>query len=379
VKPSLDLLRALTDEYVLRSLMGHRRLTRAALAAGTGISKPTASESVRRLTEAGFLVDTGERTSGGRGRGRIGSYYALAEGIGTALAVGIAPDGIVAELIDAHGDTLSRAERTMTSPARPEQVSAVLRDVVAQATGPATALPRLAVASAADPVDRVTGRLIELPDAPFLLGDLDPIPLLASFTRGPVTIDNDVNWAARAERDHAQPALDNFAYLYLGDGVGAAVVADGEVRRGHSGLAGEIAHLLTAGPDGRAMPFTDVFAALGLRRAGSSAVDSGRLLRAVTDGETVCRPLGQAIGGVLAALVALTDPAVIVIGGPWGSHPAVGEIIADAAVRLPRTVPVRTAEVTAEPSLVGARTDALLRLRSAIVSAAREASPTGVD
>ena len=102
-KPKLDLLRSLTDEHVLRALMRQRQLTRAALAAGTGISKPTVSDSVRRLTEAGFVADTGERTAGGRGRGRVGSYYALADGIGTALAVSIAPEGIVAELIDSHG------------------------------------------------------------------------------------------------------------------------------------------------------------------------------------------------------------------------------------------------------------------------------------
>ena len=81
-KPSVDLVRSLTDEHVLRALMEHRRLTRAELAVEIGISKPTAGESVRRLTELGLLADTGERTPGGRGRGRVGSYYALAPTVG---------------------------------------------------------------------------------------------------------------------------------------------------------------------------------------------------------------------------------------------------------------------------------------------------------
>src|SRR5512138_3700860 len=98
-KPSQDLVRALTDEHVLRALMRHRRLTRAELATETGISKPTAGESVRRLTERGLVADTGERTPGGRGRGRVGSYYSLAAGVGTALAVSIAPEGVVAECL----------------------------------------------------------------------------------------------------------------------------------------------------------------------------------------------------------------------------------------------------------------------------------------
>src|SRR5205085_1625406 len=121
-KPSSELARELTDEYVLRSLMRHRRLTRAELALTVDISKPTVGESVRRLTEAGLLVDTGERTPGGRGRGRVGSYYALADDTGAALAVSIAPEGIVAERVDAYGDTVARVAKEVSRPARPEQV-----------------------------------------------------------------------------------------------------------------------------------------------------------------------------------------------------------------------------------------------------------------
>src|SRR5215469_16934007 len=163
-KPRLDLLRSLTDEHVLRALMRERRLTRAELAVGTGISKPAVSDSVRRLTDTGFLADTGERTAGGRGRGRVGSYYALADGIGTALAVSIAPDGIVAELLDSHGDTLTRAGQAIRSPARPAQVTAAVSIASAKVVEGMVPLPRLAVASAADPVDRATGRLVGLPD-----------------------------------------------------------------------------------------------------------------------------------------------------------------------------------------------------------------------
>lgn len=349
VKPSLELLRSLSDEHVLRALMHAGRLTRAELAAQAGISKPTVSESVRRLTDAGLVVDTGERTTG---RGRIGTYYGLAPDAGTALAVSIAPDGVVTECLDAHGTVLTRTSR----PARPELVAAALVDSVARLIGPV----RVATVSAADPVDRVTGRLVHLPDAPFLVGDLDPVQVLAPYVTGPVTVDNDVNWAARAER-----AGDDFAYVYLGEGLGCAVVSAGEVLRGHGGLAGEIAHLITTGPTGRAMPFTDVFAALRLRRPGSTAIDVPALLAADDSLEAIA----VAVAGVLAATVALADPALVVLGGPWGSHPPVLEAVRAAFGGHPRHVPVRPATVTAEPSLSGARTHALESLRAAIIAA----------
>jgi predicted NBD/HSP70 family sugar kinase len=363
----MDPVGAATDERVLRALMRHRRLTRAGLATEIGISKPTATESVRRLTGRGLIADTGERTPGGRGRGRVGTFYAISPGVGTALAVSIAPGGVVAERIDAYGETAARAERSFGRPARPDRVAAALRDAAAELRATAGRPARLAVVSAADPVDRATGRLIQLPDAPFLVGELDPVTILAAETDGPVTVDNDVNWAARAEleRDPAGPA--DFAYLFLDEGLGCAVVSDGAVLRGRNGLAGEVAHLVTAGPDGTAVRLIEVFARLGLRRPASTAIDVERLLAEAAASPALRDALGRAIGGVVAALVAFADPEVVVVGGCWG--PALLDAVAAAVAGLPRAVPIRAAAVTAEPALAGVRADALRRLRSAIVAA----------
>jgi predicted NBD/HSP70 family sugar kinase len=265
------------------------------------------------------------------------------------------------------------------------RVAAALRTAAEKARRDTGLAPRLAVVSAADPVDRVTGRTVHLPDAPFLLGELDPAQILAPHVDGPVTVDNDVNWAAQAERDHARAAVpDDFTYLFLGEGLGCAVVSDGQVRRGHGGLAGEVAHLMTAGPRGQAMPFIEVFGELGLRQAGSTAIDTERLLAAAAgpgpQAAATRHALGQAVSGVLAAVVALTDPGLIIIGGSWGRHPVIGETIAAGTARLPRSVPVRGAELTDDPSLAGARLDALSRLREAIIRTecspgSRRASP----
>jgi predicted NBD/HSP70 family sugar kinase len=236
---------------------------------------------------------------------------------------------------------------------------------------------RCAVVSAAGPVDRATGRLIQLPDEPFLLGDLDPSEVLAPHVDGPIVVDNDVNWAAQAERASADStALNDFTYIFLGEGLGAAAVSDGNIIRGHAGLAGEIAHLITTGPHGHPERLIDVFSTLGLTRAGTTAIDTGRLLTAVTgpDPQAVSlrQALGQAVSGVLAATTALTDPQLIIIGGPWGSHPCILEAITQAAAHLPRHAPVQPAKLTVEPSLTGARNDALSRLRSAIITAAQQ-------
>ena len=342
-KPSLELLRSLSDEHVLRALMEQRQATRAELAVATGLSKPTVSESVRRLSGAGVIVDTGERTTG---RGRIGTYYGLPATTGCALVASIAPEGIVAEAVDVHGEVVARSD------AEARDVTATLERVAAEVAGRCAGPLRVAVVSAADPVDRETGRLVELPDAPFLVGELDPPAVLAGLVDGPVTVDNDVNWMARAEHGT------DFVYVYLGQGVGCAVVSDGEVLRGHSGLAGEIAHVVTVGPGGRAMRLMEVLAALGLHRPGTTAID----VPAVEIGDELAR----AVAGVLPAAVALADPAVILLGGPW-ARPVLPGVRREFA-RAPRHVPVELAAVEAEPALTGARDAALRELRDAIVT-----------
>ena len=158
---------------------------------------------------------------------------------------------------------------------------------------------------------------------------------------------------------------------HLGEGLGAAVVNDGKVRRGHSGFVGEIAHVLTLGPQRRAMPFTEVFAALGLRHVGTTAIDVDALPAAGEARATVAR----AVCGVLAAAVAFADPALVVVGGAWG--PAFVEAIATEFRHLPRHVPVCAARVTEQPALAGAGQHALRELRATIHAVARSRSNPG--
>ena len=122
------------------------------------------------------------------------------------------------------------------------------------------------------------------------------------------------------------------------------------------------------------MRLTDVFAALGLRRPGSTAIDVPALLHAVepdTEAAAEVRTvLARAVAGVLSAVVALADPAVVLVGGSWGLHPRVLAAVAREFADAPRDVAVQAAAVTDEPALVAAREAALQQLRDAIVAAA---------
>jgi hypothetical protein len=69
---------------------------------------------------------------------------------------------------------------------------------------------------------------------------------------------------------------------------------------------------------------------------------------------------------VVSAAIALADPAVVVIGGPWGADAAVLAAVRGARGRLARPGMLRPAAVTEDAPLAGARAQAVRELRSAI-------------
>jgi predicted NBD/HSP70 family sugar kinase len=365
--PSLDLLRSLSDRHVLAAVASAGQLTRAAVATATTLSKPTVSQSVTRLLEAGVLVE-GERTTGGRGR--AGTYLTVNDSAGCALAIQAGPEGVVGELLALDGRVLATKEVSLparvTSGALGRALVAVCRALVSESPGPIRAL----TLSVADPVDRRTGRVIELPASPFLVGELDPVRLLKDVVPIRPIVDNDVSWALLAERQQGVAAgVDDVLHLYLDEGMGAAMWSGGRPLHGARGLAGEIAYSRTSvpargrgrGPD-RATSGTlmDCVESLGYLRQGSKAINLKALIDDLDRGVGQARSLALAVAEVARAHSYLLDPELVVLSGRWGRHTEIVDAVTMAigdAGGLRTTVTV--ARVTENAPLVGARIAAL--------------------
>lgn len=368
-RPSLGVVRELTDRHVITQLLGTVELTRAELAGRTGISKPTISESVRRLTDAGLLEEAGQQV--GR-RGPAGVFYRLRPDAGTAVVASGGPDGVLVELLDLRGASVRRSHRTVQVPTTRSALEPLLAEAVEEALA-ATPGPVLAATlSIAGPVDRATGRLVQLPDSPFLVDALDPLPVITPLLGVTPVVDNDVDWAALAERTHGvAQGLDDFAYVFLGPGLGGAVVSAGSVLHGGRGLAGEIAHVRTIGPGGRALRLVEVFAELGLRRPGSAALDIDRIRtlldgRRPEDAETATMII-TALAGVIASIGTVIDPQAVVVGGPWADHPTLIErlpVVVGELAAVPTQL--RFAELGADAPHLGARDAAVQAAQQAL-------------
>lgn len=214
------------------------------------------------------------------------------------------------------------------------------------------------------------------------LPELDGVPLpsvLGERTGHRVFVDNDVNALALAEwMFGAGRGAASIVTIAIGTGVGAGVILDGTLIRGHAGAAGEIGHLSVDG-DGPRCPcggigclgvylaggFADdrVRARLpeypdsGLARAGGpdGRVTAELLYSAAAAGDPLARTLVDEACDALAmgigALVSLLNPEVIVItGGVVRSLAPLREDILERARRRALAAPLATTAVRFVPT-----------------------------
>jgi DNA-binding Lrp family transcriptional regulator len=365
------MVRQLTDRRVFEQLLEAENLTRAEIAARTGISKPTISESVRRLIDVGLVGESGRQLNG---RGRAGTYCHVRTDTAAAMAVSVGPDGVVVDTFDLKDRPLAHVERPVPTPVDGRQLEPVLLDAVHAAVQSTPGTIRSCVVSVAGPVDRRTGRLVEIPHAPFLVGEFAPGEVLRGIAPV-IEVDNDVNWAALAEHRHGNATdLDDFVLYYLGAGIGGAIMIGGSLIGGAHGMAGELAHVRTSGPADRSLTLIECFAAWDLLVPGSDAIDVPRVRR-VLEGRTLpdrrrSTEIAGAVAGAIESVTALLDPNGVLLGGPWGDTPGLLELVADQLAAAANPAPdLRPISLTEAPYRDGARIRAVALARRAVAEA----------
>ncbi|GAA4801848.1 ROK family transcriptional regulator [Actinomycetospora chlora] len=356
--PHSGLRRATTERAVLDCLAAEDGpLTRAELARRTAISPPAISEAVRRLEADQVLVSVGPRSGV---PGAVATLYDLAPGAGVVVAVEINRSVVRTAVGDLAGHVLERDEhRPPDDGLVAPRLDEVLTTLRTRWEGEGRPLRAVAV-SIANPVDPATGRVVELRESAFPAGvvgtdDVRGVP------PDMVVLDNDVNFAALAERDHGA-AVDTptFAYLYVGErhSVGLGLVIDGVLVRGARGLAGEIGYLPLGEGTGR-FRFGETVAGFGLSApAAEETVAADVLERA-----------GRTLGEAAVAVCACVDPGLLVLGGPVGLLPGLlPHVEATVAELAPRRVPVATGALGETAPLWGALAAARRRAWDALVS-----------
>jgi predicted NBD/HSP70 family sugar kinase len=375
---SSKLLRAMNESATLALLLDRGTLTRGDLRELTGLSKPTTSEVMRRLTDAGLAVVVGH-TSGGPGPSA--EIYAANPAAGHAIAISVRETQrphLTGVLCDLAGAEVARAEVAAAADPVPA-VAGLVDDLASQArlgTG-SVRLVQLGLPGSYDPAAGII-RHIDVPgwDRPGLVADLG-IRLGAT-----VAADNDVNLAAIAERHHGVAGdADSFALVWFSDGLGLAIDLGGTLLRGSRGGAGEIGYMPVG--LGRGADRTDLTDLVGgpavLALAATHGIEAATPEAAVAAGTApFLDALAERIAYGLTAVAAVLDPPLIVLAGDVGR--AGGEALAERVTgALRATTPLDTAiavtGVGGDPVLLGAQVAAQRALREQIIATLRDTAP----
>ncbi|MFB9410541.1 ROK family transcriptional regulator [Dactylosporangium matsuzakiense] len=381
---SSKLLRAMNDAAALSHVLERGPLTRGELRDLTGLSKPTISEALRRLTEARLVSVVGYVSAG---PGPNAEVYAVNPDAAYAVALSIRDQrdrgtpSVTAAVTDLAGAVRGRLESSIDF-ASTDTVAAVADtvDEVCKEAGISrdpVAHVQIAVAGSYDQRSDVLHHM-EVPgwERPGLVEDLRR---QLGVTVG---VDNDVNLAAVAERaGGAGRDAESFALLWLGEGgLGLAIDLGGALLRGARGGAGEIGYMPVSGGatftqlvNGAAV--LDLAAAHGLAAPTAAATMAAAAARAAQEDPAALEFVTTLAGRIalgLSAVVAVLDPPLVVIGGEVGQ--AGGEVLGDAvAAALAAATPlldtaIATSRVHDDAALLGAQEAGRMAVRDALLA-----------
>ncbi len=331
-------MRALNQRLVLDRLRAHGEATRPRIAADTGLSKPTVGQALLDLEQHGLVRTTGRSLAG---PGRAAVVYQAAPDAGHVVGVDIGRRVLRIAVADLEGSIVARLDE----PNRCRSASALVRTVsesVERAVASAGLNPHEVVSTVVGTPgvpDPATGTVHRAPNLPGWerRGLLHELVSALAVAGSDVVVENDANLCAVGE--HALGAalgVDVLVCLTVGTGIGMGLLVDGKLFRGAHGAAGEIADLpfgvvpsgegagtRRPGPVETAAAGQAVLAAArsrGLTKA-RSAKDVFRLARAGDPRAlAVVEEEAEKLAYVVAAVAAVLDPRLIVLGGGIGGN-----------------------------------------------------------
>ncbi len=354
------------ERAVLLEIIHVGEATRAMLSDRLGISKATVSGGVKRLANAQLISETGMQ----RGSlGRPAAVYQVAEAAGYALGVDLGTTAVSVRAVAIDGRILQSAEealRPSTSDASEEAaaVAAPLIRRIADELEARGARPRSCVVAA--PIRIEFGQPVPVELRPVV----EAVTACPCYPELSVSVENNVNCAAIAEWEFGAAAgVSTFAYLQVGVKIGLGIVNEGRLLRGGGGGAGEVACLpypWSATDTPRQYELERHLGAAGLiRRARrvaelgtQSGFDAASIFAGAAAGnaslQAVVATHAREIGQVAAAVIAILDPGLLVLGGGVGQSRLLLSGVRDSVRRLAWETEIRSSRLGREATVMGA-------------------------
>jgi len=239
-KPALNHV----ESQIIQHLRAAGQLSRTELAKMTGYSRASMTSFVNALMESGIIREVGEGKSQG---GRRSSMLSINGEYGFIAGYDIGATQIEIALANFRGDILEHSSEQADVRNSADIVLGRCAEMIQQFLERQGGTPDQVVAvgvGVPGPVEFSKGILI----APPLMPTWENFPIknyvAETFPNATVVVDNDVNILALGEL-HAGGGKDlkNFIWVKIGTGIGSGIIANGEIYRGASGVAGNIGHI----------------------------------------------------------------------------------------------------------------------------------------
>lgn len=236
-----SLVREINLSTVLRYLQAGEPLSRAGLAALTGLNKTTISSLVEELLQRGLIREVGLDNSGS---GRPAMLLDLNPRAGLMIGVALGVDFISVILADFVGEIhwrrLQEVDPAEDQEAMIRRTLGIVQEAMGVGHGEDVRLLGLGIATPGT-VDVEQGLLIFSPNLQW--HDVAYREIFQRDTGLRVFVDNDANASALAEHLFGTARqVQNFISVFAGVGVGGGLFLNGELYRGAGGFAGEIGH-----------------------------------------------------------------------------------------------------------------------------------------
>jgi predicted NBD/HSP70 family sugar kinase len=343
------------------------------LAEAAGLSKPTVGIALSELEQLGLVDQVGRRRGS---TGRAPRIYRLRSAAGGALAIDVGRSWVRGARVDLAGRVLQRTELEADGRSAEALVDQILRLADDLSAGADDALISHTILGSPGVYDAAAD-LIRL--APNLPGweTTSVLTRLRGALPGELVVENDINLAALAELDHLDTRPDGphtFVLVSVGTGLGMGIVSQGRLLRGARGAAGEISYLPADPSSTTSTRLEELTGSASIVRAAREAGLEAESAEAVFDAARRGSPQAQAVveaeaerlSLALAAVVAVLDPPLIILGGGVGRNGdlLLGPVRADLGRRLPLPPPeIRISRLGVDAPLQGALADGLARCR----------------
>jgi len=362
---------------VLRLVECEGPIPRVAVAEALGLSQPTVSEVVAELAEVGLVVEAGLGDSTG---GRRPVMLRFNDEAAYILAIDLGGTESQLAIFTLGGREIDHMSAPLPRAASAREAVELLGRHVRTILGrDKVSDDRLGAVGVAVPgvVDPVSGEVTFAPALGWREAALRS--MLEEELGLPVVIDNDVNAATLAELQFGKSRqYRNFVYVWIGTGVGAGLIVDGKLYRGHGNFAGEIGYMIVGTQDRSWTPagFGPLEGKVALSHVVERVVGQGagvlplseedyravfeRLLKEFEAGQEpaleIVTDLVESLSRALINVMLVVAPDVIFIGGPLGQSatlliPHLGRRMTELSPIVPE---LRVASLGENAGLVGA-------------------------